>query len=100
MPVKSQTASGTWFLYLLRCNDGSLYTGITTNLSRRLQEHDSSDARGAKALRGKRPVKLVFSDSMTDRSSAQSAEYKIKQLSKQEKEQLVSGELALTTLLE
>lgn len=83
---------------MIRCGDGSLYTGITTDLNRRLEEHQSvasngsnKKLKGAKALRGKGPLNLELSYGVEDRSIASKLEYRIKQLSKPEKEKLVSG---------
>lgn len=80
--------NGMYFVYILRCADGTLYTGITTDLERRVQEHDSSD-KGAKYTRGRRPVELVYSVALADRSSASSEEYRIKRMSREEKLRLV-----------
>ena len=82
-----------WHLYLIRCNDGSLYTGITTDVQRRLTDHQNS--RGARRLRGRGPLELVFSQQIGDRSLAQQLEWQIKRWSKTEKERLVRGETAL-----
>lgn len=89
------TPGAAWRLYVLRCNDGSLYTGITTDLERRLREHTStgSNSRGAKYLRGKQPLTLVFTIELENQSEARRMEYIVKQLSKTEKEALVSSEL-------
>jgi putative endonuclease len=73
-----------YYLYILKCADKTLYTGITTDLTRRVREHNSS-ARGAKYTRARRPVKLVYSQKFRNRSAASRAEYKLKQLSRQEK---------------
>jgi len=70
----------TWFLYLIRCKDGSLYTGITTDVERRFIEHQSG--KGAKYLRGKAPLTLAFQQKVGSRSAALKAEASIKQLSK------------------
>jgi putative endonuclease len=80
----------TWNVYMLRTANGALYTGITTDVDRRLKEHASGN-KGAKSLRGKGPLSLVLELSATDRSEASSLEARIKQLSKEEKERLVSG---------
>lgn len=82
-------SSSYWFVYILRCRDNSLYTGITTNLSQRLHEHNHS-AKGAKYTRGRRPVHLVYSEQHPSRSVASSREYVIKRLKKNEKEQLIN----------
>lgn len=90
---------------MLRCRDGSLYTGITTDVSRRVEEHQQVassieyiKAKGAKALRGKGPLKLVFTYSVADRSVASKLEYRIKQLKKTEKENLVAGTFSIEGL--
>lgn len=86
-----------WYLYLIRCSDNSLYTGITTDVSRRLAQHQNIDgkAKGAKFLRGKQPLTLVFSATVGDRSEALKIEYRVKQLGKSDKEALVSKQLEL-----
>jgi len=83
------TRKKPWFVYLLRCSDTSLYTGITTNISQRLHEHNHS-RKGAKYTRGRRPVSLVYKEKMLSHSLACQREYKIKQMKKSEKEQIVS----------
>ena len=90
-----------WFLYLIRCADGSLYTGVTTDVQRRLAEHQGSSTsagRGAKFLRGKQPLALVYETTVRDRSTALKLEYKVKQLSKAEKEALVARQLTIGQL--
>ncbi|QOP46092.1 GIY-YIG nuclease family protein [Sulfurimonas paralvinellae] len=77
-----------YFVYILECSDATLYTGITTDLQRRLQEHNSSD-KGAKYTKARRPVKLVYSQECADRSSASKKEYEIKHLSRKEKLKLL-----------
>lgn len=77
-----------WFVYILACCDGTLYTGCTTDLDRRLQEHNESP-RGAKYTRSRRPVKLVFWAPHPDRSAAQREEARIKKLSRAQKLQLI-----------
>lgn len=86
-----------WFLYLIRTADNRLYTGITTDVARRFTQHQTG--KGAKALRGKGELALVFSMPVGDRSQALRAEYRIKQLSKRQKERLVAGEMAFEDLL-
>jgi putative endonuclease len=77
-----------YYLYILKCADKTLYTGITVDLERRVKEHNSSKL-GAKYTRARRPVKLVYSKKFRDRSLASKAEYKIKQLSKGEKLKII-----------
>jgi len=78
------TAPAPWFVYLLRCRDETLYCGITTDLTRRLREHNQGRA-GAKYTRARRPVCLVFSRGFPDRASAARFEYQLKQLDRTEK---------------
>jgi putative endonuclease len=78
-----------WYLYLVRCHDGSLYTGITTNVARRFAEHQENKGAGAKYLRGRGPLMLVFQKKLGSRSLALSAENKVKKLSKARKEELI-----------
>lgn len=82
-----------WFLYLIRCPDGSLYTGITTDVERRLETHRNN--RGARRLRGRSPLELVFSQSVGDHGQALRIEHQVKTLSKADKEKIVCGERAL-----
>ena len=79
-----------WYLYILRTVAGALYTGITTDVSRRLNQHQTG--KGAKALRGKGELTLVFHCRVGDRSDALKLEYRIKQLSKNQKERLVQDQ--------
>lgn len=74
-------------VYVLECADGSLYTGYTTDVERRVREHDDGD--GAKYTRCRTPVELVHAESYASRSAAMSREHEIKQLSRSEKERLV-----------
>lgn len=73
-----------YYLYIIKCSDKTLYTGITTNLNRRIQEHNGS-GKGAKFTRSRRPVVLVYSKKFRNRSTASSAEYKIKLLPRNKK---------------
>lgn len=76
-----------WSIYMLRCADGSLYTGITTDVPRRVSEHERGK-RGAKYLRGRGPFELVYQRTVGDRSVATRIEYCVKQLPRIEKENL------------
>lgn len=80
--------SRMYSLYILQCADGSLYTGITVDLKRRVSEHNTS-RRGAKYTRSRRPVELVYTQRFTNRSKASRAEAKIKALPRQGKLRLV-----------
>ena len=68
----------TWFVYLVRCADGSYYTGVTTNLARRLRQHNGEIVGGAGYTRGRRPVCIVWSEACVDRSHAQPREYVVR----------------------
>ena len=86
-----------WYVYMLRCWDGSLYTGIATDVERRLAEHQSND--GAKYLKGRGPLTLVFKHRVGQRSRALKVERHIKRLPKQKKEALVKTGVGLEELL-
>jgi putative endonuclease len=92
-------SNSAYSLYILRCADSSLYTGIAIDVDKRLQEHQSG-ARGAKYLRGRAPFKLVFQQVTGDRSVASQLEHRVKQLGKTQKEALINGEFPLTGLLQ
>ena len=80
-----------WYLYILRCGDGSLYTGITTDVPARLEAHRCG--KGAKYTRGRTPLELVYRETCGTHSHALKRELEIKKLSRQEK-QLLIGEKA------
>jgi|TARA_B110000305_G_C19348390_1_gene592901 putative endonuclease len=73
-----------WYVYIVQCSDGSLYTGITVDLDRRLNEHNTSN-KGAKYTRSRRPVQMMYSETHETRSLASKREYAIKQLTRKEK---------------
>ena len=77
-----------WYVYILRCGDGTLYTGITRDVERRLEAH--RQGKGAKYTRGRGPLELAYQDKCGTHSEALKREYAIKQLSREEKEQLIS----------
>jgi putative endonuclease len=83
---------------MLRCSDGALYTGIATDVGRRLAEHEHG-SRGSKYLRGRGPFRLVFEAEIGDRALATRAELRIKRLDKRAKERLVCNPAHLHTLL-
>ena len=76
-----------WLVYMLECSDNSIYTGITNNLEERLKRHQSG--KGAKYLRGRLPIKLVYEESFINRSEATKKEIHIKKMSKKEKRNLI-----------
>jgi len=79
----------TWYLYILRCKDGTLYTGITTDVEKRLEAHRSG--KGAKYTRGRAPLELVYRETCGSHSEALKREYQIKALSRQEKQSLIES---------
>ena len=85
--LAAKTLDDTWFVYLLRCADGSLYTGITTNVVRRCEEHNAGTA--SHYTRSRRPVVLVYQERQGSRSLALKREAVIKALPRAEKESLI-----------
>lgn len=81
------TTQKNWHIYLIRDKNNRLYCGITTDVPRRFTQHETG--KGAKALKGKMPLSLVFNVLVGDRSAASKLEYQVKQLSKKAKERLV-----------
>ena len=75
------------FVYILRCSDGTFYTGYTTDPERRIRVHNSG--KGAKYTRSRRPVELIYTEEFGEKVEAQRREYAIKQLTRAEKEQLI-----------
>lgn len=92
-------SSKPWFLYIIRCADDSLYTGITIDVDRRFAEHQEQGKKCAKYLRGKAPLELVFTTSAGgNKSEASKLELQIKKRSKQTKERLIAGKTTLESL--
>ena len=77
-----------WYLYILRCGDGTLYTGITTNVEKRLEQHRSG--KGAKYTRGRQPLELVYREECEDHSAALKREYEIKKMPRYAKMRLIT----------
>jgi len=80
----------SWHVYIVRCADHSLYTGIATDVARRVLEHNENDKRAARYTRARRPVQLVYSESVPDRSSALKREHQLRRLGRTQKEILVA----------
>jgi putative endonuclease len=80
-----------WYVYILKCADGSLYAGVARDLQRRLRQHNGELVGGSRYTRGRRPVELLWSDTEPDRSSAQRREASIKKLSRDEKLRLLQA---------
>lgn len=87
-----------WSVYLIQTRLNTLYAGITTDVERRLKEHQSCSKRGARYLRGKGPLTLVWHEEAGTKSDALRLEYRIKQLSRKKKDALIRGQLGLSDL--
>ncbi|MBN3818694.1 GIY-YIG nuclease family protein, partial [Paraburkholderia sp. Se-20369] len=87
----------SWFLYLIECADGSVYTGITTDVAARFDEHAAG--KGARYTRSRKPRAVLASFPLADRSSASRAEYWVKQLSPKQKRELAAGRRTLDSVL-
>jgi len=83
-------STNKWFVYITKGTDNSLYTGITTDIERRVKEHNTSNLKGAKSLRGKRPVKLVYYETFKTQSEARKKESNIKNWKRINKLKLIS----------
>lgn len=83
-----------WFMYVVKCSDSTLYTGVTTNISRRVAEHNGGK-RGAKYTRPRRPVSLVYWDEYPDRSSALKSEAAFKKLTRDRKLEIISERISI-----
>lgn len=98
--LSENIAAPDWYLYMVRCRDGSLYTGIATDVDRRLAEHRRQAPSGAKYLRGRGPIDLVFRKKIGNRSLAQRVESKLKKLPKKYKEELLITDHRLNAIIE
>ncbi len=88
-------STDSWFVYIVRCSDNTLYTGVAKDLAKRLQQHNHGND-GAKYTRGRRPVELVYQEHAASRSVAQQREYSIKRLSAAQKRQLIARAKSVT----
>jgi putative endonuclease len=78
-----------YYTYIVRCSDNTLYTGIATDLKRRISEHNGEGNLGAKYTKSRRPVELVYKKKFKNRSDASKEEYRVKKLTRIEKEKLI-----------
>ena len=85
-----------WFVYIVQGSDDSLYTGITIDIKRRLAQHNTNNKLGAKSLRGKRPVKMVYYESHKSQSSARKRESVIKSWTRDDKLKLINSKQDLS----
>ena len=86
--IESTNNAGDWVVYILQCSDGTLYTGMTSDVTRRVEQHNAGTA--ARYTRARTPVKLVYREPAKNRSAALKREYAIKQLSRNEKDALIT----------
>lgn len=87
--IKDEAAKMIYYVYILRCGDGSFYTGWTNDLKKRLTAHQ--EGRGAKYTRGRGPLQLVYTEEFDNKSEAIKREYHIKKMSRKEKETLIDS---------
>ena len=87
-----------WFLYIIECKDGTFYTGITLDVQRRFEEHSAEGPKSAKYVKGKGPLKLIFSTPVGQKGRAYQMEKKVKRLSKKRKIDLVAEIFTLDDL--
>ncbi|MEJ2034113.1 MAG: GIY-YIG nuclease family protein [Deltaproteobacteria bacterium] len=80
-----------WFVYMVRCSDGTFYTGITTDVGRRLGEHNSNDRLAARYTRSRRPVVLAYTEGTVSRAAAARRERAVRRLPRREKERLAAS---------
>lgn len=85
-----------WYIYIANCSDGTLYTGITTDVQRREMEHNSDNLRGAKSLRYKRPIKIIYTETHTSQSEARKREADIKSWKRKYKLELIKTNKGFT----
>lgn len=81
----------SWAVYLIKCADNTFYTGVTTDIERRVNEHNTDDKKGAKYTRARRPVALVWSEEHPNRTKACQREYEIKRWRRAKKVELTGG---------
>ena len=86
----SANSDNSWFVYLVRCSDGSFYAGVTTDLERRVRQHNGEIVGGANYTRARRPVALAWYEACENRSVAQQREYSVRRLSRREKQRLAA----------
>ncbi len=88
--VVAPVIDSSWFVYILRCADGTLYTGITTDPERRLREHNQDDRLGARYTRARRPLELAYREQAASRAAASRREAAIKRMSRRAKQRLIA----------
>ncbi len=89
---KPAIVASAWFLYMVKCHNGHLYTGVTTDVSRRFAEHQAGGVKAAKFLKGKGPLTLVYQESQPDRSRALKREIAVKKLTRRQKLAMIASD--------
>ena len=92
-------AAPAWHVYIVRTRDGTLYTGVTTDVTRRLAEHRADRGRGARYLHGRAPLEIVYRRRLGDRGLALSVEWRLKRRPRADKQAIISGRLSRRALL-
>ncbi|MDO9515749.1 MAG: GIY-YIG nuclease family protein [Syntrophales bacterium] len=88
-----------WYVYMIRCGSGTLYTGITTDVDRRFEEHQASGPKAARYLKGRGPLQLVLTVQADDRGAALRLEHRIKKLSRGQKETFIQNPESLKNII-
>ena len=97
--MKRPIPAPVWHVYIIRTRGGTLYTGVTTDVERRLSEHRANEGRGARYLRGREPLEIVYRRRLGDRGLALSVEWRLKRRPRAYKQAIVSGRLSRRALL-
>ena len=84
-------STSIWSVYIIQCGDGSLYVGIATDVDRRFLEHESQGSKGAKYIRGRLPLTILYRKEIGDRSEASKEEFRIKSLKRSQKLELIAA---------
>ena len=97
--MSKAAATPAWHVYIVRTRDGSLYTGVTTNVARRLAEHLGDDGRGARYLRGRAPLEIAYRRKLGDRGLALGVEWRLKRRPRADKEAIITARPSRRDLL-
>jgi putative endonuclease len=97
--VRARKAAPAWHVYIVRTRDGTLYTGVTTDVARRLAEHLAGDGRGARYLRGRGPLEIAYRRKLGTRGLALRVESRLKRRSRADKEAIIARRLSRSALL-
>lgn len=95
MPIRPKSE---WSLYMIKTRMNTLYTGISLDVERRFKEHSGDNKRGARYLKGKGPLELIWQECVGSKSDALSLEYQVKKLNRRQKQSLIEGQIDLQSL--